>query len=173
MLGTDMTLTKLDIGAGARSEDGYLTLDVSPYFLPDLVADAARLPFKDGSFEAVRCYHVLEHIDRRKLVPTINEMWRVLRVGGIAEIEVPVYPHLEAVADPTHVSFLHSETFTYFLRCERKHDHAELSANPCVETQRLSYGIKPWKYAQHPLRIKGGAIVRVWMRKLEDDHVGD
>ena len=52
-------------------------------------ADVARLPFKDGAFDAVICSEVLEHIpDNRKAV---RELVRVLRPGGELVISVPRY----------------------------------------------------------------------------------
>ena len=158
--------TKLDVGAGAKHDDGYLTLDVVPFFRPDVLGTLVALPFGDDHFEEVRCHHVLEHMERRDLVPVMNEMWRVLRPGGVVDIEVPVYPHLEAVADPTHLSFYHSATFEYFVRCDRKHDHGSATAG-CYEHQRLLYSIKPWSIVS-VVRHKYGALVRITMAKLVD-----
>jgi SAM-dependent methyltransferase len=52
-------------------------------------ADVARLPFKDGAFDAVVCSEVLEHIpDSRKAV---RELVRVLKPGGELVVSVPRY----------------------------------------------------------------------------------
>jgi SAM-dependent methyltransferase len=52
-------------------------------------ADVARLPFKDGAFDAVICSEVLEHIpDSRNAV---RELVRVLRPGGELVVSVPRY----------------------------------------------------------------------------------
>lgn len=52
-------------------------------------ADVARLPFKDGTFDAVVCSEVLEHIpDSRKAV---RELVRVLKPGGELVVSVPRY----------------------------------------------------------------------------------
>jgi len=45
------------------------------------IADVRGLPFKDASFDAVICAHVLEHL--RDPLEGISEMVRVLRPGGI------------------------------------------------------------------------------------------
>ena len=165
------TVTRLDLGAGAKREDGYLALDVSPYFRPDIQAAAALLPFADGAFTEVRCHHVLEHMERRDLVPAMNEMWRVLKVGGIADIEIPCYPYVEAIADPTHLQVLHSATFDYFIQCRLggQHDHGAMDNRiPCFENQRRLYGIQPWLYHRRTLSMKGGAIRRVWLERVEE-----
>jgi ubiquinone/menaquinone biosynthesis C-methylase UbiE len=51
-------------------------------------ADAAHLPYADGSVDAVVCMSVLEHI--RDLGPPADEFFRVLKPGGVAVIGVPV-----------------------------------------------------------------------------------
>ena len=55
-------------------------------------ADGFYLPFQDGIFDICICSHVLEHVpDPHKMVEEIN---RILKVGGIALIEFPnrLYP---------------------------------------------------------------------------------
>lgn len=51
--------------------------------------DITSMPFTDASFDFVWCSHVLEHVpdDRRAM----NEIARVLRPGGIAIIQVPLW----------------------------------------------------------------------------------
>jgi len=50
--------------------------------------DIQSLQFDDESFDAALCYHVLEHVpDDRK---AIKEIFRVLKRGGWALIQVPV-----------------------------------------------------------------------------------
>ena len=46
------------------------------------------LPFADGSFDAVTCCQVLEHFTHSHL-PAVREFHRILRPGGLCEIDVP------------------------------------------------------------------------------------
>lgn len=57
---------------------------------PVLAADAHHLPFADGSFDAVTCGEVLEHLDDDGRA--VAEIARVLRPGGLALVTVPAGP---------------------------------------------------------------------------------
>jgi SAM-dependent methyltransferase len=57
-----------------------------------VVCDGAQLPFRDGSFGAVVCTEVLEHVDEPGDV--LSEMARVLRPDGLAYTTSPNYANL-------------------------------------------------------------------------------
>lgn len=61
------------------------------------LADAAALPFADGTFDAALCLDVFEHVpdDRRAAA----ELLRVLRPGGQAVVSVPGHPRLFSAHD--------------------------------------------------------------------------
>lgn len=176
---------KLDIGAGAEEKigDEWVALDIVSTFRADVLGDAHRLPFADESFKAIKAHHVLEHIPRdyfvfhwagqdsyiearKGLVDVMNEIWRVLQVGGQVWLEFPRYPTEEAIADPTHGSFLTSGTLTYFVRCEQHSaDLAHLFT--CREDHRQMYGIKPWRNVRTE-HVNHGRIVVAFMEKLSE-----
>ena len=78
-------------------------------------------PVEDNSIDGIRASHVMEHIaaghDR---IAVMNEAWRVLKPYSKFEIYVPllVSPdgavRIQAIADPTHVSYWCAESFGYF-----------------------------------------------------------
>ncbi len=77
----------------------YLSIDLnSPLAMAHM--DITQLSLDDNSFDCLLCYHVLEHIpDDRK---AISELYRVLKPGGWAIIQVPINPKLsKTLEDPT------------------------------------------------------------------------
>lgn len=87
----------------------------------DLVIEP--IPFDDDFFEYVTAHDFLEHIPRVVYAPSrrnafvevMNEVYRVLKVGGLFLSVTPAYPHAEAFRDPTHVNIITDQTFpAYF-----------------------------------------------------------
>jgi len=107
--------SKLDIGAGGVRRPGYVSLDCSPSTHPDVLHDIETpWPFEDNIFEEVRAHHVLEHIHTEKKTFVMYEAWRVLKPGGVLDIEVPEFPSPQSVQDPGHISFWHANSLMYF-----------------------------------------------------------
>ncbi len=72
-----------------RSQPGltYVSGDLaSPWAMVRL--DVQALPARDGSFDAVICSHVLEHVSDARVA--LRELWRALRPGGWALLQSPV-----------------------------------------------------------------------------------
>jgi predicted SAM-dependent methyltransferase len=55
----------------------------------DYVMDAADLTFPDGVFDEVRMWHTLEHLTARRGRLAVEHVFRVLRPGGVFDVEVP------------------------------------------------------------------------------------
>jgi len=79
---------KLDIGAGARSGDGWFGLDINPAHAGAL-ATAVHLPFATNTVGEIRAVDVLEHISYRDTDATLAEWRRVLVVGAPIYVQVP------------------------------------------------------------------------------------
>lgn len=79
--------------------------------------EADPLPYPDGSFDGVVCCQVLEHFSHSHL-PAVREMRRVLRPGGVLEIDVPnvaCYRNRTRLLRGKHITFDYSE---HYLRAE-------------------------------------------------------
>jgi predicted SAM-dependent methyltransferase len=115
---------KLVIGTGVdwKKQDGVIGLDIIPEFNPDIVRDILRgLPFADETFDEVEIHHVLEHVTGHLACkPTdnfdfvINEIYRVLKIGGIANFEMPYWKAEMAVESAGHVRFFNENSLVNF-----------------------------------------------------------
>jgi len=68
--------------------DYYITADIeSP--LAKVKMDIHEIPFTANTFDAVLCNHVLEHV--RDDIQAMSEIYRVLKPGGFAILQVPFF----------------------------------------------------------------------------------
>jgi SAM-dependent methyltransferase len=78
-------------------EGQYISMDITTARDPKIVTDLTQMAFSDCSFDAIICYHVLEHIpDDRK---AMRELFRVLKPAGWAILQVPIWAET-TVEDP-------------------------------------------------------------------------
>ncbi len=78
----------------------YLTADIeSP--LAKIKMDIHDIPFPENTFDIIFCNHVLEHVQDDK--KAMSEMLRVLKPGGWAILQIPIFKPLIAktIEDPT------------------------------------------------------------------------
>lgn len=111
-----MSKLKLNLGSGLKRYDGYINVDHDPMVNPDVLLSISdkSLPFEDNSVEAVKLYHILEHIGGDSFFHLIKELYRVCEDGAILDIEVPHHRHDEMYGDPTHCRFFTVDTFRLF-----------------------------------------------------------
>lgn len=79
---------KIDIGCGSNKREGFVGVDLDEKTGPDIVASALNLPFGDNSVDEVYSAHLVEHFDPREARKFFNEVYRVLKKGGGANIKV-------------------------------------------------------------------------------------
>mgnify|MGYP001566893051 FL=1 len=80
---------KLNLGCGNVILEGFVNVDM---YAPraDVKADLSkRLPFEDGVAERVVLCHVIEHISYRKTLDLLEEVHRVMEIGGSFELAYP------------------------------------------------------------------------------------
>lgn len=65
--------------------------------VPLLQFDLRRSPLPDACLDAVVCLNVLEHVDQDEVA--LHEIYRMLRPGGVAHIEVPAGPSCYDIYD--------------------------------------------------------------------------
>jgi predicted SAM-dependent methyltransferase len=86
---------RLNIGSQANRPDGWLNVDINPG------ADGVYLDATDmksvpgGTFDAVLCEHMIEHVSGLDGIAVIRSIYRILKQGGVARF---VTPRLERLA---------------------------------------------------------------------------
>ncbi|MCK5537831.1 MAG: methyltransferase domain-containing protein [Bacteroidales bacterium] len=82
-----------------------------------------QLPFENEKCDFITAFDVLEHIQRVVLVDgktifpfisLMNEIFRILKPGGIFFSMQPVYPSKSVFQDPTHVNIMSEDTMDFY-----------------------------------------------------------
>jgi SAM-dependent methyltransferase len=82
---TDLSTKMLEVGIGNGFTSNYLksrgydiqTFDNDPNNKPDYLGDLLNTGFRDGQFDVVLCFQVLEHLPYENFKSALNEMSRV------------------------------------------------------------------------------------------------
>lgn len=84
-----------------------------------------KIPLEDGVADEIFCRDFLEHIPKAvflesqrtlyyPILQLFDEIWRILKPGGIFTSYTPMYPHGEIFQDPTHLSAWTINSMNYF-----------------------------------------------------------
>jgi SAM-dependent methyltransferase len=125
-----MRTKTLDLGFGLKprnpfNADELFGIDIRPNENQDIkVADLAieAIPFPDDHFDYVSAYDFIEHIPRViynpnrrfSFIELMNEIYRVLKMGGTFASFTPAFPKEAAFVDPTHVNIITENTFPLY-----------------------------------------------------------
>jgi SAM-dependent methyltransferase len=103
---------RLNLGANDRRVAGFISVDVCEP--ADQIADLTQpWPWPDSSVDEVLAFDVFEHLPNKR--HTMNELWRVMKPGGIVRIQVPHATDGDGGhCDPTHVSYWTTSDFEYY-----------------------------------------------------------
>jgi hypothetical protein len=124
--GSDM---KLNLGCCDAPLPDFINVDLIPGPGIEVVDLRQPWPWADNAIEHIRAWDIIEHLPDK--IFTMNELWRVLKPGGTAEIAVPTTEGTGAFQDPTHVSFWNRRSFLYYE-----------AGNPYRERFARHYGIQ-------------------------------
>lgn len=126
------SVCSLDIGSGPQPRNPFgaasvYGLDIRSYNInhdvKKCILGKESIPFEDNFFDAITAYDVLEHIPRVAnennmvsfpFVMLMNEIWRVMKVGGLFYSQTPCFPMKEAFQDPTHVNIMTEDTLRLY-----------------------------------------------------------
>jgi SAM-dependent methyltransferase len=137
-----MTTRTLDLGCGQQPRNPFQMDEVMGI---DLTANASGsirtadlaiepIPFPDNWFDAVTAFDFIEHVPRVIYAPgrrfpfvaLMNEIYRVLKPGGLFLSHTPAFPHAVAFQDPTHVNIITEETFPRYFGENQHHRYATM-----------------------------------------------
>ena len=105
----------LELGCGSNKRHAEaIGIDALDYSCVDIVGDIYEVlaQFPSNSVDEVYSYHFIEHIENiNKLV---EELSRVVKLGGTIDFVVPHFSNPYFYSDPTHRNFFGLYTFCYF-----------------------------------------------------------
>lgn len=116
---------KLNIGAGSDIRKNYINHDITILDGIDIVHDlnVYPWPWKDSSLEEVVMKDVVEHLDN--FMKAMEELYRIMKPGGVVKVSVPYWNSSFAHIDPTHRRGFHEHTFKFFdpdsIYCQERH----------------------------------------------------
>tara|TARA_B100000902_G_scaffold3357_1_gene4260 strand:- start:197 stop:880 length:684 start_codon:yes stop_codon:yes gene_type:complete len=122
----------LDLGCGQNPRNPFLAdvlygIDIREDLKNNILkSDLSRetIPFETNMFDYCTAFDFIEHIPRliqvngdnySAFIELINQIYRILKPGGLFLHVTPAYPSKEVFQDPTHVNFITEDTFpNYF-----------------------------------------------------------
>jgi len=120
----------VDLGCGTKPRnpfDAYKAIGIDINDTPGIIkADLVLggIPLDDKSIDYVTAYEFIEHIPRfilksnnasaNPFICLMNEVYRVLKPGGLFLSQTPAFPSKSAFQDPTHVNIITEDTFPVY-----------------------------------------------------------
>lgn len=144
---------RLDVGCGFNKQSGFIGMDKRAVPGVDIVHDIEIFPWPlpDSSCEVIIMSHIFEHIKPWLSIDLMNEVWRIMRVGGVLMIATPYATSFGYFQDPTHCNPCNEATFTYFIPGEPLYN---------------VYKPRPWKGERFTWNRHGN--LEVVLRKIEN-----
>jgi len=112
--------------------------------------DIMHIQYPDEYFDAIICSHVLEHVDND--LKAMAELYRVLKTGGWAILQVPFSPVLqETFEDPSIVTPEERE------KKFGQNNHVRLYGNDYVQRlHSVGFHVDVYKWREDPISIHNG-----------------
>lgn len=158
---------KIDIGCGDRKRPGYIGLDVANVPGVDVVYDLEKgLPYHDNSVDEIFCSHFLEHVkDPMKL---INEVYRILKPGGIFEVVVPHFSNYNSYTF-LHLTYYNVRNFDILDMSKCKLYHYGYNINFKILVKVIEFSMKmEYKptFIEKLMMYKDGGVFEKWISQL-------
>lgn len=107
-------MPKLNLGCGTDIRQGYVNLDILKREGVDVAHDlnVFPYPFPKNHFDEIYASHLLEHVE--DVLKVMEELYRMLKPGGVLIANVPYYSSSGAFQDPTHKHFFADDTAKFY-----------------------------------------------------------
>jgi len=126
-----VTLLSIDLGCGNNPQNPYqadklIGVDINGDPRRDIVGCRVgfeKVPLEDSVADYITGFDFIEHVPRTMyykdefifpFINAMNEIYRLLKPGGLFHGSTPAYPRPEAFQDPTHVNCITDQTIGYF-----------------------------------------------------------
>jgi len=105
-----------DVGCGGNKAKGFIGMDIRKLPGVDIVHDLEVFPYPvpDGCCHTIRASHIYEHIKPWLSIKFMDELWRMLKVGGALALGMPYGVNDNYQQDPTHCNPANFATWQYF-----------------------------------------------------------
>ena len=147
----------LDIGCRDRKQANFIGMDSKRHPGVDIIHNLESFPYpiESDSCITIKCAHVIEHIKPWNVIQFMDELWRILMVGGQLAISAPYARSDGFIQDPTHCTMITEKTFLYFDIDSPIYEH---------------YRPKPWK-TEHIAYKPNGNIEAILSKRPVIDEV--
>lgn len=88
-MSTDNSEVRLNLGCGPYKLDGFINIDISDFYNPDLVANVLNLPYEKNSVDVIYAGHLIEHLEPEELFDAIKHWRDLLKPGGTLYLTFP------------------------------------------------------------------------------------
>jgi len=143
----------LNLGCGQSHKNDFINVDVVEP--ADIICrvGSEELPFQEQSVDYVEADNLLEHLYNEQFLFAMNDIYRVLKEGGLFWFRVPNFERWVegAAADPTHKMFFVRQSIDYFTN------------HTAWEKYGKSYGFKKWKL----VNLSVDKFLSVMLKKVE------
>lgn len=148
-----MVYNILDIGCGDNKYPNSVGMDKRQLKNIDIVHDIEEVPWPilSNYFNEVKMLHVMEHLKPWLTIDIMNEIWRILILGGTLELVMPIAGSTAFYSDPTHTKSWNIHTVEYF----------NIDSN-----FKKIYNPKPWKVLKNKVNSK--EYLEILLEKMDD-----
>ena len=170
------TPTAIELGCGPNKRHaGAIGIDALDYPGVDIVGDVYEVlaQFPSASVDRVYSYHFIEHVE--SVSRLLEELARVVKVGGKIELVAPHFSNPHFYSDPTHRNFFGLYTFSYYAGgspLRRKVPTYRQAPGFRLEQVDLGFKSFPPFYLRHAVKKLVGALFNScgYMKELYEEN---